>query len=86
MRLAGFHEQAIPRRLLHDELVQLLCLAAQARVAAALAGPGVTWLALPDGMPGRPAVSPDAAIRFCLTIEDLFRLPRGRRPGWWPAC
>ena len=40
MRLDGLHEQAITRPLSHDELVQLLSIAAQARVAADLAGQG----------------------------------------------
>ena len=40
MRLDGPHEQAISRPLSHDELVQLHCLAEQARVAADLAGQG----------------------------------------------
>ena len=40
MRLDGLHEQAITRPLSHDELVQLLSVAAQARVAADLAGQG----------------------------------------------
>lgn len=34
----------------------------------------MTWLASPDGSPGRPAVFADAAIRSCLTIKVLFRL------------
>ncbi len=40
MRLDGPHEQAITSPLSHDELVQLHCIAAQARVAADLAGQG----------------------------------------------
>ena len=36
---------------------------------------GMTWLAPPDGRPGRPAVFSDASIRFCLTIKVLFKLP-----------
>ena len=40
MRLDGLHEQAITRPLPHDELVQLHCLAAQARVFADMAGQG----------------------------------------------
>jgi hypothetical protein len=35
----------------------------------------MTWLAPPDGSPGRPAVFSDAAIQFCLTIKVLFKLP-----------
>ena len=38
--LDGANEQAIPRPLPHDELVQLLSVAAQARVCADLAGQG----------------------------------------------
>jgi len=34
----------------------------------------MTWLAPPDGRPGRPAVFSDAAIQFCLTIK-------GNRPA-----
>jgi hypothetical protein len=34
----------------------------------------MTWLALPEGSPGRPAVFSDAAIQFCLTIKVLFKL------------
>lgn len=40
MRLDGLHEQSITRPLSHDELVQLLSVAAQARVSADLAGQG----------------------------------------------
>ena len=40
MRLDGLHEQAIPRPLPHDKLVQLHCLALQARFAVDLAGQG----------------------------------------------
>ena len=35
----------------------------------------MSWLAVPDGKPGRPAVFSDAAIQFCLTIKVLFKLP-----------
>lgn len=35
----------------------------------------MTWLAPPDGSPGRRSVFSDAAIRFCLTITVLFMLP-----------
>ena len=35
----------------------------------------MVWLAPHDGRSGRPAVFPDAAIRFCLTIKVLFKLP-----------
>ena len=40
MRLDGLHEQSITRPLSHDELAQLLSVAAQARVSADLAGQG----------------------------------------------
>jgi hypothetical protein len=40
MRLDGLHEQAITRPLPHDELVQLHCVALQARFAVDLAGEG----------------------------------------------
>lgn len=33
------------------------------------------WLAPPDGRPGHAAVFSDGAIRFCLTVRVLFRLP-----------
>ena len=36
---------------------------------------GMTWLASRGGRPGRPAVFSDAAIRFCLSIKVLFKLP-----------
>jgi hypothetical protein len=42
---------------------------------------GMTWLAPPDGKPGRPAVFCDAAIGFCLTIKVLFKLPLGQTTG-----
>ena len=41
----------------------------------------MTWLALHDGSPGRPAVFSDAAIRFCLTIKVLFNLPLRQTTG-----
>jgi len=40
MQLDGLHEQAITRPLPHDELVQLHCVALQARFAVDLAGEG----------------------------------------------
>ena len=40
-----------------------------------------TWLAAPDGSPGRPAVFCDAAIQFCLTIKVLFKLPLRQTTG-----
>jgi len=41
----------------------------------------ITWLAPHDGSRGRPAVFPDAAIRFCLTIKVLFKLPLRQTTG-----
>lgn len=41
----------------------------------------MTWLAPPDGRPGRPAVFSDAAIQFCLTIKVLFKLPLRQTTG-----
>ena len=41
----------------------------------------MTWLAPPDGGPGRPAVFSDAAIQFCLTIKVLFKLPLRQTTG-----
>ena len=41
----------------------------------------MTWLAPPDGSPGRPAVFSGAAIRFCLTIKVLFKLPLRQTTG-----
>ena len=41
----------------------------------------MTWLAPHDGNPGRPSVVSDAAIRFCLTIKVLFRLPLRQTTG-----
>ena len=41
----------------------------------------MTWLAPPGGSRGRPAVFPDAAIQFCLTIKVLFRLPLRQTTG-----
>ena len=41
----------------------------------------VTWLAPPDGGPGRPTVFQDAAIQFCLTIKVLFKLPLRQTTG-----
>jgi hypothetical protein len=39
------------------------------------------WLAPPDGGPGRSAVFSDAAIKFCLTIKVLFKLPLRQTTG-----
>ena len=41
----------------------------------------MTWLAPPEGSPGRPAVFADAAIQFCLTIKVLFKLPLRQTTG-----
>jgi hypothetical protein len=41
----------------------------------------MTWLAPPDGSPGRPAVFSDAAIQFCLTIKVLFKPPLRQTTG-----
>lgn len=41
----------------------------------------MTWLAPPDGKPGRPSVFSDAAIQFCLTIKVLFKLPLRQTTG-----
>ena len=41
----------------------------------------MTWLAPPDGSPGRPTVFSDAAIQFCLTIKVLFKLPLRQTTG-----
>ena len=41
----------------------------------------MTWLAQPDGSPGRPAIFSDAAIQFCLTIKVLFKLPLRQTTG-----
>jgi hypothetical protein len=42
---------------------------------------GMTWLAPPDGKPGRPAVFCDAAIQFCLTIRVRFKLSLRQTTG-----
>ena len=41
----------------------------------------LTWLAPPDGSPGRPAVFPNAAIQFCRTIKVLFKLSLRQTTG-----
>lgn len=41
----------------------------------------VTWLAPPDGSPGRHAVFSDTAIQFCLTIKVPFKLPLRQTTG-----
>ena len=39
------------------------------------------WRAPHDGSPGHPAVFSDAAIRFCLSIKVLFKLPLRQTAG-----
>ena len=41
----------------------------------------MTWLAPPDGNPGRPAVFSESAIQFCLTIKVLVKLPLRQTTG-----
>ena len=41
----------------------------------------MTWHALRDGRPGRPAVFSDAAIQFCLSIKVLYKLPLRQTAG-----
>jgi len=41
----------------------------------------MTWHAPRDGRPGRPPVFCNAAIRFCLTIQVLFKLPLRQTAG-----
>lgn len=41
----------------------------------------MTWLAPHDGSPDHPAAFPDAAIRFCLSIKVLFKLPLMQTAG-----
>jgi hypothetical protein len=41
----------------------------------------MTWLSPHDGSLGRPAVFSDAAIRFCLSIKILFKLPLRQTTG-----
>jgi hypothetical protein len=41
----------------------------------------MTWLALPVGSPGRPAVFSDSAIQFCQSIKVLFKLPLRQTAG-----
>ena len=41
----------------------------------------MSWLAPPDGKPGRPAMFSDDAIQFCLTIKVLFKLPLRQTTG-----
>jgi len=41
----------------------------------------MSWLAPPDGKPGRPAVFSDAAIQFWLNINVLFKLPLRQTTG-----
>ena len=37
--------------------------------------PGMQWLSTPSGRPGRPMRFSDSAIRVCLTLKLVFRLP-----------
>lgn len=41
----------------------------------------MTWLVPAEGSPGRPALFPNPAIRFCRTIKVLFRLPLRQTTG-----
>jgi hypothetical protein len=41
----------------------------------------MTWLAPHQGRPGRPPVFSNAAIRFCLSIKVLFKLPLRQTAG-----
>jgi hypothetical protein len=41
----------------------------------------MSWRARHEGRPGRPAVFSDAAIRFCLSIKILFKLPLRQTAG-----
>ena len=41
----------------------------------------MTWLAPPDGSPGRPAVFLDVAIQLCLSVKVLFKLPLRQAVG-----
>ena len=41
----------------------------------------MAWLAPHEGLPGRPSVFSDAAIRFCLSIKVLFKLPLRQTAG-----
>lgn len=41
----------------------------------------VTWLAPHEGRTGRPPVSSNAAIQFCLSIKVLFKLPLRQTAG-----
>ena len=42
----------------------------------------MTWLAPPDGSPGRPSVFSDAAIQFFLTTTVFFKLPLRKIEPW----
>ena len=46
----------------------------------------MTWLAPPDGSPGRPAVFSDAAVSSVGPSRSCSGCRSGKRPGWWPAC
>jgi len=41
----------------------------------------MAWHAPHEGRPGRPPVLSDAAIRFCLSIKVLFKLPLRQTAG-----
>ncbi|MDN5567368.1 MAG: IS5 family transposase [Paracoccus sp. (in: a-proteobacteria)] len=41
----------------------------------------MTWLAPHDGRRGRPAVFPNTAIQFCLSVKILFKLPLRQTAG-----
>ena len=41
----------------------------------------MVWLAPHDGSPRHPSVFSNAAIRFCLTIKVLFKLPLRQTTG-----
>ncbi len=81
MRLDGLHEQAITRRLSHEHLVQLHCVAHKRGSQLVWLDKGTSWLVLHDGNPGRLAVFSDAAIQFFLTVKGLFKLPLRQTKG-----
>ena len=41
----------------------------------------MAWHAPHEGRPGRPSVFSNAAIRFCLSIKVLFKLPLRQTAG-----
>jgi len=81
MALDAEHEQAISRPLSHDELVQLQRVARKRGSLLIWVDKDMTWRAPRDGRPGRPAVFSDAAIQFCSSIKDLFKLPLRQTAG-----